>query len=62
MLEQQIQRLKWLHGYASFPKYIDLVLTDNCNLSCSYCPLHGKGEKNVQPVYMDTGKALNLID
>ena len=29
-------------GYAKLPWGIDLLLTDACNLRCSYCPIWGE--------------------
>jgi MoaA/NifB/PqqE/SkfB family radical SAM enzyme len=52
-------------GYAPTPGGIDLLLTDACNLRCSYCPIWG--ENATYPMagaarFMETGAALRLID
>jgi MoaA/NifB/PqqE/SkfB family radical SAM enzyme len=49
-------------GYAKLPWGIDLLLTDACNLRCSYCPIWGENSKLPAPAaFMDTGAALRLV-
>jgi MoaA/NifB/PqqE/SkfB family radical SAM enzyme len=45
-------------GYASPPSGIDLLLTNACNLRCSYCPVPRAGRPAVM---MDTAKALSFL-
>jgi sulfatase maturation enzyme AslB (radical SAM superfamily) len=53
---------KW-RGYSSPPWGIDLLLTDGCNLRCSYCPIWGENASVPSPPnLMDTDAALRLID
>ena len=52
-------------GYAPAPGGIDLLLTDACNLRCTYCPIWG--ENATYPAagaarFMETGAALRLHD
>ncbi|HEX3527080.1 MAG TPA: radical SAM protein [Thermoanaerobaculia bacterium] len=50
-------------GYAAPPWGIDLLLTDACNLRCTYCPIWGENSALPAPAaFMDTGGALRLID
>jgi len=50
-------------GYAPPPWGIDLLLTDACNLRCSYCPIWGENSALPAPAaFMDTCGALRLID
>jgi MoaA/NifB/PqqE/SkfB family radical SAM enzyme len=50
-------------GYAALPWGIDLLLTDACNLRCSYCPIWGDDAVVPAPGnFMDTGAALRFID
>lgn len=61
----KIDHWEWLRGYASLPHHIDLVLTDDCNLNCSYCPrllMQRDNVGGVETVYMETGRVLNLLD
>jgi MoaA/NifB/PqqE/SkfB family radical SAM enzyme len=49
-------------GHAALPWGIDLLLTDACNLRCSYCPIWGDDATVPAPAhFMDTGAALRLI-
>jgi len=49
-------------GYAALPWGIDLLLTDGCNLRCSYCPIWGDDAVVPAPAnFMDTGAALRFI-
>ncbi|HEX5758071.1 MAG TPA: radical SAM protein [Thermoanaerobaculia bacterium] len=50
-------------GYAPPPWGIDLLLTDACNLRCSYCPIWGDDAMVPAPAaFMDTAAALRFLD
>jgi MoaA/NifB/PqqE/SkfB family radical SAM enzyme len=50
-------------GYAAPPWGIDLLLTDACNLRCSYCPIWGENSALPAPAaFMDLDGALRLIE
>ena len=54
---------RWRRGYAEPPWGIDLLLTDACNLRCSYCPIWGDDAQVPSPAnFMDTGAALRFLD
>lgn len=54
---------RWCRGYAAPPWGIDLLLTDACNLRCSYCPIWGDDALVPSPAnVMDTGAALRFLD
>lgn len=54
---------RWWRGYAAPPWGIDLLLTDACNLRCSYCPIWGDDAQVPSPAnFMDTGAALRFLD
>lgn len=49
-------------GYAALPWGIDLLLTDACNLRCSYCPIWGDDATVPAPAnFMEVGAALRFI-
>ncbi len=53
---------RWWRGYAAPPWGIDLLLTDACNLRCSYCPIWGDDAVVPAPAaFMDTAAALRFI-
>jgi MoaA/NifB/PqqE/SkfB family radical SAM enzyme len=53
---------RW-RGYAPLPWGIDLLLTDACNLRCSYCPIWGDDASVPSPAhFMDTGAAMRFLD
>jgi MoaA/NifB/PqqE/SkfB family radical SAM enzyme len=53
-----IGRMRSRAGYASPPSGIDLLLTNACNLQCSYCPVP---RERRPAVMMDTAKALSFL-
>lgn len=57
------ETFRWARGYAAPPWGIDLLLTDACNLRCSYCPIWGDDAVVPAPAaFMDTAAALRLLD
>ena len=54
--------LKRASGYAPLPWGVDLLLTDACNLRCTYCP--NTTDMNVlrPSAVMDTGKAIRFLE
>ncbi len=64
-LSKKIENFKWIIGYSSLPNTIDLYLTDDCNLNCSYCPRtekFGFQNENRENRHMDTDKLFALMD
>jgi len=60
---EALQSFRWRQGYCNPPWGIDLLLTDACNLRCSYCPIWGEDSKLPAPAaFMDTGAALRFLD
>ena len=55
-------RLRKLAGYAPLPWGIDLLLTDACNLRCTYCPITTDMTTRRPSAMMDTGKAIRFLD
>lgn len=56
---------KWAHtlaGYAPLPWGIDLLLTDGCNLRCTYCPITTDMETKRPSAMMDTTKAIRFLE
>lgn len=56
---------KWLKkiGFSSYPKGLDLYLTYNCNLNCTYCPWIKRRKKdNLKDIYMKKENAFKLIE
>lgn len=49
-------------GYAPLPWGIDLLLTDACNLRCTYCPITTDMEIKRPAAYMDTAKAIRFLE
>jgi MoaA/NifB/PqqE/SkfB family radical SAM enzyme len=49
-------------GYAPLPWGIDLLLTDACNLRCTYCPITTDMVTLRPSAVMDTGKALRFLE
>jgi MoaA/NifB/PqqE/SkfB family radical SAM enzyme len=54
--------LRKLAGYAPMPWGIDLLLTDACNLRCTYCPITTDMVTRRPTAMMDTGKAIRFIE
>lgn len=48
-------------GYAPLPWGIDLLLTDACNLRCTYCPITTDMITLRPSAVMDTGKAIRFL-
>lgn len=60
---EALQSFRWRQGYCRPPWGIDLLLTDACNLRCSYCPIWGEDSRLPAPAaFMDTGAALRFLD
>src|SRR5919206_1418592 len=55
-------RLRTLAGYAPLPWGIDLLLTDACNLRCTYCPITTDMTTRRPSAMMDTGKAIRFLE
>lgn len=49
-------------GYSEPSRFVDLLLTDACNLRYSYCPIWGEDSLPIQPFLADTAKLLGLVD
>lgn len=49
-------------GYAPKPWGIDLLLTDACNLRCTYCPITTDMVTQRPSAMMDTGRAIRFLD
>jgi hypothetical protein len=56
-----VRGLRAAAGYAPLPWGIDLLLTDACNLRCTYCPITTDMTMGRPSATMDTAKALRLI-
>jgi MoaA/NifB/PqqE/SkfB family radical SAM enzyme len=54
--------LKRAVGYAPFPWGIDLLLTDACNLRCTYCPITTDMNVRRPSAVMDTAKAIRFLE
>jgi MoaA/NifB/PqqE/SkfB family radical SAM enzyme len=53
--------LKRANGYAPLPWGVDLLLTDACNLRCTYCPITTDMNVLRPSAVMDTGKAIRFL-
>jgi MoaA/NifB/PqqE/SkfB family radical SAM enzyme len=63
LLNRPVESVRWRRGYAAPPWGIDFLLTDACNLRCSYCPIWGDDGVMPSPVaFMDTGAALRFVE
>ena len=56
------RRARTLAGYAPLPWGIDLLLTDACNLRCTYCPITTDMKTKRPSAMMDTGKAIRFLE
>ncbi len=56
-----VHPLKRATGYAPLPWGIDLLLTDACNLRCTYCPITTDMNVLRPSAVMDTGKAIRFL-
>jgi MoaA/NifB/PqqE/SkfB family radical SAM enzyme len=57
-----LHNLKRSVGYAPLPWGIDLLLTDACNLRCTYCPITTDMNILRPSAVMDTRKAIRFLD
>ncbi len=57
-----LSRLRALAGYAALPWGIDMLLTDACNLRCSYCPITTDMVTKRPSALMHTDRAIAFID
>jgi MoaA/NifB/PqqE/SkfB family radical SAM enzyme len=62
MLSQLKREARRYAGYAPLPWGIDLLLTDACNLRCTYCPITTDMVTKRPSAMMDTGKALAFLN
>ena len=56
------RRLRRFAGFAPLPWGIDLLLTDACNLCCSYCPFTAELAGRPARIMADTGKAIRFLE
>lgn len=56
------QKLRALGGYAPLPWGIDLLLTDACNLRCSYCPITTDMKTRRPSAMMPAEKAIAFLE
>jgi MoaA/NifB/PqqE/SkfB family radical SAM enzyme len=62
MMSRLLESYRWRRGVSAPPWGIDLLLTDACNLRCSYCPIWGENATvPTRPHMMDTEAALRLV-
>ena len=54
--------LKRVSGYAPLPWGVDMLLTDACNLRCTYCPITTDMNVRRPSAMMDTGRAIRFIE
>ncbi len=57
-----LSRVRALAGYAALPWGIDMLLTDACNLRCSYCPITTDMVTKRPSALMNTERAIRFID
>ncbi len=57
-----VRDLRAAAGYAPLPWGIDLLLTDACNLRCTYCPITTDMNILRPSAVMDTAKAIRFLD
>jgi MoaA/NifB/PqqE/SkfB family radical SAM enzyme len=62
MTSKLIESFRWKRGFSDPPWGIDLLLTDACNLRCTYCPIWGEDAVYKNPAMMATGAALGFLD
>jgi MoaA/NifB/PqqE/SkfB family radical SAM enzyme len=63
MLQAAVAKWRWRRGFAPYPRGMDFLLTDACDLHCTYCarkPAAGSG--GARPAFMDTASMLDLVD
>lgn len=56
-----LHSLRAAAGYAALPWGIDLLLTDACNLRCTYCPITTDAVVRRPSAMMDTDKAIRFL-
>jgi MoaA/NifB/PqqE/SkfB family radical SAM enzyme len=61
-LTAPVRELKRVAGYAPLPWGIDLLLTDACNLRCTYCPITTDMNVGRPSAVMDTATAIRFLD
>lgn len=61
MTAATLHPLRRASGYAPLPWGIDLLLTDACNLRCTYCPITTDMNVLRPSAVMDTGKAIRFL-
>ena len=61
MSAPRLHALKRASGYAPLPWGIDLLLTDACNLRCTYCPITTDANVRRPSAVMDTKKAIEFL-
>ncbi|HEY0787136.1 MAG TPA: radical SAM protein, partial [Thermoanaerobaculia bacterium] len=49
-------------GWAPLPWGLDLLLTDACNLRCSYCPMGAGVDPGRPRRFVETAKAIAFLD
>jgi len=57
-----LHALKRASGYAPLPWGIDLLLTDACNLRCTYCPITTDTNIRRPSAVMETKKAIEFLE
>jgi MoaA/NifB/PqqE/SkfB family radical SAM enzyme len=61
-IRSAVRKLRTLAGYAPLPWGIDLLLTDACNLRCTYCPITTDMNSRRPSAFMNTAKAIAFLD
>lgn len=61
-LREAVRKMRTLAGYAPLPWGIDLLLTDACNLRCTYCPITTDMKSRRPSAFMKTEKAITFLD
>src|SRR3954453_1066911 len=62
MVSKLVERYRRQRGYAPLPWGIDLLLTDACNLRCTYCPITTDMTTFRPSAMMDTANAIRFLD
>src|SRR5436190_6836588 len=61
-IRSAVRKLRTLAGYAPLPWGIDLLLTDACNLRCTYCPITTDMNSGRRSAVMDSEKAIRFLE
>lgn len=56
------RKARTLAGFAPLPWGVDLLLTDACNLRCTYCPITTDMQTRRPTAFMDTAKAIRFLE